>query len=164
MLDDGISIDTHELDGLADLLDKFPLEVQDRMVRQAVGAGAAVLMLGVMEKAPVRTDAGSSKSTALPPGMLKADIHAVAGRAGRIWFIGAGPRTAYVLRWLERGHMLVTGKKKGKHEVGHVPAYPVLRPAFDEYWQRALHATAEELQARIAAYWRKSVGVIKRAA
>ena len=164
MLDDGIEIDTSELDGFADLLEKFPLEVQNKMVRQSVGAGAAVFMLGVMEKAPVRTDDAGPKSDALPPGMLKADIHAVAGKTGRAWYIGAGPKTAYVLRWLERGHLLVRGGKRGKHSIGHVPAHPVLRPAFDEYWQRALHATAEELGTRIGAYWKETLARVKRAA
>lgn len=159
-----VSIDTSELDGLAELLDRFPLEVQDKMVKQSLGAGAAVLMLGVMEKAPVRTDDAGAKSDALPPGLLKADIHAVASKTGRTWYIGAGVKTAYVLRWLERGHQLVRGGKGGKKNIGHVPAHPVLRPAFDEYWRTALKATALELQARVAAYWKESLGKVKRAA
>lgn len=158
-----ISIDTSELDGFAELLDRFPLEVQDKMVKQSLGAGAAVFMLGVMEKAPVRTDDAGSKSDALAPGMLKADIHAVAGRNGRAWYIGAGPKTAYVLRWLERGHLLLRKSKLGKHVIGHVPAHPVLRPAFDQYWKTALHATAEELGTRMATYWQQTLGKIKKA-
>ena len=164
MADDEITIDTHELDGLAELLDRFPIEVQDKMVRQAVGAGAAVFMLGVMEKAPVRTEDAGGKSNALAPGMLKADIHAVAGKTGRIWFIGAGPKTAYVMRWHERGHQLVRGTKNARKDIGHVAAHPVLRPAFDEYWKMALHATAAELETRIGKYWRETTGKLKRAA
>lgn len=174
-LDDGITIDTSELDGLAELLDRFPLDVQNRMLKQSLGAGAAVFMLGVMEKAPVRTDEKTAGSTSLKPGLLKADIHAVAGRSGRAWFIGAGTATAHVLRWLERGHMIVRGGQGsgswGKRHragsgktIGHVPPYPILRPAFDQYWRQALHVTAEELSIRISAYWKETLGKLRRAA
>jgi hypothetical protein len=170
-----LSIDTSELDGLADLLGRFPLEVQDKMVKQSLGAGAAVLMFGVMELTPVRTDEVTGESTSLKPGMLKADIHAVAGRSGRAWYIGAGPLTAHVMRWLERGHLIVHGgqgawsngkrsRKGSGTTTGHVAAHPVLRPAFDRYWKTALHATAVELEARIAKYWKETLGKIKRAA
>jgi hypothetical protein len=176
MPDDEISVDTSELDGLAELLDRFPLDVQDKMIKQSLGAGAAVFMLGVMEKTPVRTDEVTGKSTALKPGMVKADIHAVAGKSGRAWYIGAGPKTAFVMRWLERGHLLVKGgttawtngkrsrRGSGGHVIKHVPAHPVLRPAFDGYWRTALHATAVELEARIAKYWKETLGKLKRAA
>lgn len=164
MLDDGVEIDTSELDGLADLLDRFPQDVQDRMIKQSLGAGAAVLMIGVMEKAPIRTDGIGNDSNALAPGMLKADIHAVAGKTGRIWFVGAGPRSAYVLRWLERGHLLTRVWRGHKPSVNHVAARPVLRPAFDQYWETALHAFAEEMQTRMAAYWQETLRKIKKAA
>ncbi len=106
-----ITIDTSELEGMAELLARFPADVQQKLLKPALGAGAAVFMLGVMANTPVRTDfAEGGASNALPPGELKADIRAVAGgRNGRCWLVGAGPATAYVMRWLERGHQLVKG-------------------------------------------------------
>jgi hypothetical protein len=172
MLDEGITIDTSELDGLAQLLERFPQEVQSKMLKQSLGAGAAVLLIGVMAECPVRLDGPTEKSTGLKAGMLKADIRANAGKNGRSWFIGAGTATAYVLRWLERGHMIVKGghAKNRRHgggkgrSIGHVPAWPVLRPAFDAYWNDALKATSIELQNRIAEYWKQTLGKLKRAA
>lgn len=162
---DEVSIDVTELEGMADLLEKFPLEAQDKIVKQSLGEGAAVFMLGAMQKAPVRPDDGAgSKSTAAQPGILKADFHAVASKTGRAWYIGAGPKTAYLLRWLERGHLLVRGGKGGKHVIGHVPAHPVLRPAFDEFWRTALKAFAEGIATRSQAYWEQTLKKLRRAA
>ena len=139
MLDDGITVDTSELDGLAELLRRFPDDVQNKMVKQSLGAGAAVFMLGAMAKCPPRPVGPSPHSTAAKPGMLAADMHAVASKTRTAWYIGAGPTMAYLLRWLERGHQLVKGGQipwtNGKRRrggqgkvIGHVPAYPVLRP------------------------------------
>jgi len=170
-----LTIDTHELDGFAELLDRFPVEVQNKMVKQSLGAGAAVFMLGVIQKLPPRPEAPSPHSTASQPGALAADIHAVASSSGRTWFVGAGPTMAYLLRWLEYGHQLVKGGQipwtDGKRRrggtgrvIGHVPAYPALRPAFDTYWQNALHAFSEELQTRMATYWNDSLRRVGRVA
>jgi hypothetical protein len=176
MLDDGITLDTSELDGFADRLGSFALEVQDKMLKQAVAAGAEVFMFGVMAKCPVDTDRATGESNQLKPGMLKADIRVAIGKTGRRCFIGAGPTTAYVMRWLERGHLLVKGgtiawtngkrsrRGKGGHVIGHVPAHPVLRPAFDQYNKAAVHAFAEELELRIRAYWKKAGRRASRAA
>lgn len=173
---DEVTIDTSELDGLAELLGRFPLEVQDKMLKQSLGAGAAVLMLKVMEKCPVRLDEPTAKSTGAKPGWLKANIGAEASKSGRAWYIGAGTMMAYLMRWLERGHLLVAGGRiawtdgKRSHRgtggkvIGHVPPHPVLRPAFDEGWRMAVKATAVELQTRIADYWRQTQGRMKKVA
>jgi hypothetical protein len=56
------------------------------------------------------------------------------------------------------------GKGGSGQVVGHVPAYPVLRPAFDAVWPKALHATAVELENRIADYWQKTLKIVGKAA
>jgi hypothetical protein len=81
-----------------------------------------------------------------------------------------------MLLWLERGHRLVKGgsiawsngrksrRGTGGQVIGHVPAYPVLRPAFDEYVQTAVRAIAVDLENRISEYWQQSLRRLKRVA
>ncbi len=170
---DEISIDTSELDGLAELLERFPLEVQNQMLSQALGAGASVVQIAIIQAAPVRVDPITPGSNALKePGMVKADIRVAKMKNGRGWLIGASSLTAYVVRWLELGYALVKGghAKTDSHgggtgvQIGSVPGHPFLRPAFDASWHQALSAIALELQNRIAEYWRRTSGRMKKSA
>lgn len=160
-----LEIDTSEFEGFAQLLEKFPLQVQDKMLSEATGAGASVLQIAMVGAAPVRIEGGGPKSDALPHGYLKADIRVQRLKSGpRGWLIGPGRRTAYVARWLEWGHALVKGGKKGKHIIGHVLPHPFIRPAFDAGWKDAVHAISVELGSRIADYWKQTVSRVKKAA
>ena len=142
------------------------------MLHVALRDGADVLQIGIMSKVPPREIGPTPGSNALKPGLLQADIRMVPKKNGRGWLIGAGTATSYVLRWLEYGHLLVKGghAKNATHGggkgkvIGHVPAYPVLRPAFDVYWKDALHAVALGLQTQIANYWTQTLCKLKRAA
>ena len=177
---DELSIDTSEFDGLADLLERFPLDLQNKLLAQSLKAGATVLQLSVIDHAPMRSDEKTAHQTSLRAGYLKADIRIEPMKNRRGYWIGAGAMTAHVLRWLERGHQIVkggqlrtrgsnkelrvNGKLVGGGVVGHVPAYPVLRPAFDSSRETAVRATYLELQNRIADYWRQTIQKVKKVA
>jgi hypothetical protein len=175
-MDDGIYLDTTEFDGMAELLERFPEDIQDKLMQQSLLAGAQVLELGVISKCPTRLDDRTAKTTGAKAGWLKADIRLAQKKGGHGWLVGAGPLMAYLLRWLERGHRLVKGgtvawsngrksrRGTGGQVIGHVPAYPILRPAFDEYVPTAVHAIAVELQAQIAEYWQQTLRRMKKVA
>ena len=171
MSEDGITINTSEFDGLAELLTRFPDDIQKTLVRNSLKAGAQVMQVAVIQKCPMRQSVLTAHGTGAKAAWLKGDIRIAQMKNGG-WRIGAGTLMAYLLRWLERGHLLVKGghldsrnRAKGKTRIiGHVPAYPVLRPAFDESVQTAVHAIAVELQSQMSDYWNKTLRVLKRAA
>ncbi len=175
MPDDEITIDTSEMDGLAEMLDNFSKELQQKIISDSMKQGALLLQGAVMQKCPVRLDEPTAKSTGAKPAWLKADIHIEKLRKVIGYRIGAGPTMAYLLRWLEFGHQLVKGgqvpwtdgkrRRGGKgHVIGHVPAHPVLRPAFDEHIQAAIKVTADEMRKQIAEYWKRAQKVVKKVA
>lgn len=158
-------IDTSEFDHLATQLEQFPREVEQQMLSIATGAGATVFQLGLIGKAPTRIDGRTPGSTSLPAGYVKADVrvqklkHGDFGRVG--WLIGPSSLTAHVWRWLEYGHMVRLAKKlRGGSTVAkteHVPAYPFIRPTFDEYWRLAYETTSKKLGELMADYLRRSL-------
>jgi hypothetical protein len=173
MDDDGITIDTSDFDKLAEILSRFPDDLQNKLMQQSLQPGAQVLHAAVIEKCPVRLDEPTAKSTGAKPNWLKADIRMARNKSGHGWRIGAGPTMAYLLRWLELGHRLVKGGKLGKKnkkkgttgvEIKSIPAYPVLRPAFDENTQSAVHAIAVELGNQIVSYWKQTLRILKKSA
>jgi hypothetical protein len=172
---DEISIDNSEIEGLAEILDKFPIEVQNRMLQKSLEQGAIVVRQAVMEAAPVRVDEKTSGSNSLPPGYVKADIRIAPRRSGRGWLIGGSKATAYVIRWLELGHMMVHGGKRARSggrminrggivSTEHVPAHPFLRPAFDASWKHGLNAIYAELVRQMDDYWKQTVRRMKKSA
>ena len=185
---DEMTLDTSEFDGMAELLDRFPDDVQNKLMQDSLLAGAQVLELAVISKCPTKETPSTPKSTSARPGWLKGDIRLAKRQSGHGWVIGAGPLMAYLLRWLERGHQLVKGGRiawsgetirrqngreyivtrsrrgTGGQVIGHVPAHPVLRPAFDEYAPTAVHAIAVELQNRLQEYWQQTLRRMKKVA
>lgn len=171
MADDFLTVDVSDFEGLAQLLERFPLDVQDKMLKKATGAGASVLQVAIINAAPERVDEHTTGSNALPPGYVKADIRIAALRTGRGWLIGPTPITGYVVRWLEHGHMLIKGGKRsrrgktsinvGGKVIGHVPAHPFIRPAFDAHWKEAVTALSQQLGADMAKYWKDTLRKLK---
>ena len=167
MPDEFLSVDVSDFEGFAQLLERFPLEVQDKMLKNATGAGASVLQVAMINAAPVHVGPETTGSNALPPGLVKADIRVAALKQGRGWLIGPGLRTGYVVRWLERGHQLIRGGKRarlgkktvnsGGKVIGHVPAHPFIRPAFDAHWKDAVAAMGQQLGTEMAKYWKDTL-------
>jgi hypothetical protein len=142
-----------ELQGKARLLREA---VRDRIAKDAVKAGAAVILEAMLEGARVAATAPTPESTAAAVGALRHGIRATSPRVDKLGFvsslIGAAKRVAYLARWIEYGHRLVKGGKsrvglKGKYEpgrqIGVVPAYPFLRPAYERTERASLDAFAE---------------------
>jgi HK97 gp10 family phage protein len=161
-----MSVDTSELEGFAAALEKLPDEFDPKMIDQAASAGAEVFLKALIERAPVRADMPSPGSTGLRPFWVKADMRKRRAKDFPGWIIGPSSATAYVVRFLEYGHMLVRGGKRGRMNgktgnvggkvIGHVPAHPFVRPAFDTAKGAAIEASKAKLAKLIADYWKKA--------
>jgi hypothetical protein len=123
-------------------------------------AGGKVLQNEVRLRAPERTSLPQGNS--LPPGVLKGDIELRFGITDEglpAAIVKPGKYTAHVARWLEYGHRLVRGgysrvlaggRVRGRgQEVGSVPAYPFIRPAFETAREAAIAATTESLRTNL---------------
>lgn len=117
----------------------FDKRLQEQAIRGALHDAAAVMQMAVAQAAPVRVDGGGDS---LPPGALKSDITLrVAKEDGlQMAIVQPGRLTRHVARWVEYGHRLVKdgrlsmkrGKLRGNgKQIGDVPAYPFIRPAFE---------------------------------
>lgn len=134
-------------------------EVQKSATRKAVRAGAEVILAAIEERMP---PVGSIPgATSLPVDALKSDMVVVFDRVDKLGFLRAwiGPdKYSHVMYWVEFGHRLVTGgyssMKRGKlqgsgHEIGDVPAHPVIRPATEASQTESLAAFTQELRAQL---------------
>lgn len=154
---DSIEVDVSEMLGLADALDKLPPEIEGKIMDQAMSAGAQIFLDEMIARAPIRKDAPSPRSTGLKPFWIRADLRKRRIKDAIGYIIGPTKATAYVVRWLEYGHMLVRGGRKGKGKVvGHVPAYPFVRPAADAGRAGAIAATSKRLGELVKAYWKQA--------
>jgi hypothetical protein len=128
-----------------------------QLIHEAVMAGGKVLQTEVRLRAPERTSI--AHGDALPPGMLKGDIELHFGITDGglpAAIVKPGKYTAHVARWVEYGHRLVRGgyskilaggRTRGRgQQVGAVPAYPFIRPAFETARAAAIMATVESLR------------------
>ena len=119
--------------------------VADRISRQALRAGAQVVLEALQDLAPERPDLPSG--TALPVGALREDLHARVSRQDDGTYvarIGSGPKTRHVARFVEYGHEQAGSEKHligGNLEGKFVPAHPWIRPAA-ELSQEEATATA----------------------
>jgi len=117
--------------------------------RDGLRAGGEVIQAAIRGRAPVRPDLPSGD--ALPPGALAHDIELAIGEEDGhpAAIIRPGSETAYAAEWLEYGHRMVTGGyskavgTSGRHRgpgkltmtkrgTKSVPAYPFIRPGFEE--------------------------------
>jgi hypothetical protein len=117
-------------------------EIRQKLVLRAVRDAGVVIQDAMRESAHVLAERNPG-SDALEPGQLREDIR-VRARLDEDAVARAiiGPvKYEYVARFVEFGHRLVKGgysKSDGKGglrgpgtQIGEVPAYPTLRPAFE---------------------------------
>lgn len=130
--------------GIAEMQQKLQLisnEVREKLVLRAVRDGANVIRDAMRESAHVLAEKNPG-SDSLQPGQLRADIRvrAKVDEDGLARAIIGPAEYAYVARWVEYGHRLVkggyskvtaTGTRGPGAQIGEVPAYPTLRPAFE---------------------------------
>lgn len=133
------------LDELLKELEGLERKIFDKTMAKTVRAGAKVIQKAAKEKAPVRSNEWEGVSYPNPPGTLKKGI-AIA-KASRqpptiVRYQVGFSKKAWYGHLVERGHKLVrTGKT-----IGHVPAHPFLRPAFDDNVGKVIDAMKDTLR------------------
>jgi hypothetical protein len=128
-----------DLEALKARLDAVNNVALRRAERKALTAVGDKYLLAIGVRAPVK--AKDEKGGDLAPGALRegfrAHVHvptdARPSEVPRV-IVAPTPEVYYVARFVEDGHALV---KKGR-EIGHVPAYPFVRPAADAAEEEAM--------------------------
>ena len=135
-----LAVDTRELEAA---LAKLSTKVQTGIMRDALQAAGNVLLDAQVANAPERTDEEMPDSTALAPGMVKADLHTQIqlGGADRLPRVKVGPSqlTGHVVRWQNDGYNLTTHRSKsGRKVIKAIPGKHFLEAAFDESAETAV--------------------------
>jgi HK97 gp10 family phage protein len=155
--------------GLKEMVEKMEAirrYVQNEGRKAALRAGGRVVKAAMVERTPVLIEKAAG-SNSLEPGTVKASIKVRVKQNGNDAICLIGPlsakdevgRAAYLV---EYGHRMVTGGKSHLNAAGvfegsgtaqekDVPAYPFLRPAWEESNAAALDAIAESLKTGIEA-------------
>lgn len=129
--------------------------VGEQTAAKAVREGGRIVLEEMATRAPV-LDHKTARSTAQEPGTLKGAIRMVVhgakeGVAAEA-LVGPSKKYVFLARWVEYGHRLVKGgyskitargRRGPGRDVGVVPAYPFLRPAWEATRGRALEKMAE---------------------
>lgn len=148
------------LQALMDELKNLPGNIEQGALKRALEEAAVIMAAGASQMAPVaeapRTVNHKSGAVTYLPGFLKTSFRAAKPRVRR-GQVSVGVIGAYYARFVEKGHTVKWGKK-GK-EVGHVPANPFIRRAFDANQAWALDVArrmlVEEIGKRISQLQRK---------
>lgn len=140
-----------KITGLNELLKELQgleRKIFDKAMNKTVRAGAKVIQKAARENAPVRSNEWEGANYPNPPGTLKKGI-AIA-KASRQpptivrYQVGFAPKAWYG-HLVERGHKLVRAGKT----IGHVPAHPFLRPAFDNNVQKVIEEMKTTLRGEL---------------
>lgn len=148
-----------QMSGIAETqgsLQRFGAEVREKLVLRAVHDAGDVIRDAMRESAHVLAEKNPT-SDSLEPGQLRADIRTRARLKDGVARAIMGPvKYAYVARFVEFGHRLVKGgysSADGKGglrgagtQIGEVPAYPSLRPAFERSQGESLDVFAKSMQ------------------
>jgi hypothetical protein len=149
-----------ELSGLTELVAKMErarVDMGGKEMKKALRAGGKVFKEAIIERIPPSLQGSIPGADSLNPGDLAAEIRVavIDGDNGPEALIGPNSKVTHVMRWLEYGHRqisggyskLVDGKTRGPGVAGEdIPAYPVIRPAFEESAGEALSAERDSLQ------------------
>lgn len=139
---------TVQVQGLAEVdakLHKLANKLADRSLRKAVEAGLVVMADAVRDRTPEKT------------GLLKSSVGgrvATSQKQGALVGVVGFGNEGYVARLVEFGHRVRAKAKNGKSKksgavVGHVPAHPFMRPAFDESKDAAVEAFTETIKSEV---------------
>jgi hypothetical protein len=153
MPDVDIDIDTTWLDQLAEKLEGMTVKDLPQIERAGLRSVNEVVKPALIEATPVALQTPSELSTALPVGKLKSSVRARVleprnglGRAAVVDFGKYG----YIANWVDAGHVLVKGGRKGKgREIGHVEAKPFIRAVQDSLQTEAEEAMVAGAEAEV---------------
>lgn len=151
-----VDIDATWLDELAAKLEGMTTKDLPQIERAGLREVNNVVKPALIEAAPIAEKQPSPLSTALPIGKLKGAVRARVleprNGLGRAAVVDFG-KYNYVANWVDGGHALVRGGRKGKGTViGHVPAHPFIRAVQDTMQseaEEAMVAGAEEEISRV---------------
>ncbi len=121
------------LDPLLEALKTLAPNVEKDALRTGVFRGAQFLRDKVREAAPVSSGSPpkGGRMARFKPGTLRKSIRAKRRRGTRTE-AAAGITGAFYAKWVELGHTLKShGKKANRTVIGHVPANPFIRNAFE---------------------------------
>jgi HK97 gp10 family phage protein len=153
-----------ELKGFAELqrrLQELPKKLQRSVMAGAVKEASGIVQRAAKENAPIAAKdiyrkaihktgkkAGQGYKAKLAPGTLKKSIGIRQKRKGvqqgEVVFQIGPSKKAFYGQFVEKGHVL--RKKRKGPVIGHVPAYPFLRPAIEQN----VHQAVEIMRKRIA--------------
>jgi len=135
-------IDTSQLD---EALSKLPDRIQKRIVGNALEAAGDVMLAAIKAHTPEQTDEPTPGSHALPPGILKEDMHAqvtVSESKGARLRVGPTEISAHVARWQNNGWTLTS---HGGKKIKDIPGKHFIEAGFDESAQSALDALTDAI-------------------
>lgn len=142
MTEDGVElvVDTRELEAA---LRAMPRKFAGAAMREALQAGGDVLLEAIEAHAPERNDTETPGSDALPPGVLKADLHTevvISTQYAPRVKVGPSPVTGHVARWQNNGFNLTTrGRSRASRKVIRaIPGLHFLEAGFDEAAETAV--------------------------
>ena len=121
-------------------LKKIPEKVQKRVLTGAVRAGAKPIVKEARRLVPVKTgnlkkSIGVTKRRSKDKNIV---VFSVSPRKG-------GKYDGFYGMYVELGHIL----KRNKKVIGHVPAHPFLRPAFENKGEESIKAFKEYMKKRL---------------
>jgi len=138
-----LSVDTRELEYA---LTRLPQRFRKDIMRRALQAAGDVMLAAVVAETPERDDVWTPDSTALPPGVLKADMHTEIqfSRTQQAARVKVGPSAkigGLVAYRINYGWM---HKDRGGN-IKHIPATHFLTRAFDLSAETAVEVFIETL-------------------
>ena len=142
------------LDELYAQLDSMATKGAEKAARKGLRKGAQIIQAAIKERAPVAKHAPTGNS--LPIGAIANDINignVTKGEGGSMAIrIGPGTATRHVATWVEYGHdapsgstTLIGQKVKVSGSGKPTPAYPFIRPAFEESQAAATQAVVDTI-------------------
>lgn len=128
-------------------LNQLPKKVQKRMLRKAAQAAGDTILIPLEALAPERTDEETPGGNALPPGILKADLHTqvVVRPEGVEVKVGPGEIAGHVARWQNNGWTLTSHRKDGHKKIKDIPGKHFFEAAFDEAGEKAVDVFCQVL-------------------
>ena len=144
--DMGFGVSVTGFDEMQAELEALSKGLSKRTASKALRAGARVVKAAIESRVPTQLKQATGDS--LPVGAMANDINlgnvrTIANGQSYSIDVGPGKYTAHVARWVEYGHQLIHREAigdKGRHKPkgrDAVPAYPFLRPAWEESQEAA---------------------------
>jgi hypothetical protein len=137
-----LKIDTSQFDAL---LAKLPAKVSGAIMKNALQTAGDVLLASMKALAPEQTNEPTPGSNALPPGILREDLHTqviVSETKGAQVKVGPTEIAGHVARWVNNGWMLTS---RDGQQIKQIPGKHFMEAAADEAAELAIDAFATSL-------------------